>query len=238
MEPAGPGTREGGSNAPVEVPGAGGGGPGAAAPVVEVPAGTTPEPGGGAEQVRSEVGTSPTADLPEAESLPANDQAQIGVLNAAGADATVGLPADDSAARWDLSIVITAASIEAWQAIAALPVMTGVFDELSTRLTQGALASCTVTSEQLLSARAAGGHWKATTASVQPQDLMSQRPAWTVPPQAVFKGISELEPGHLRIVTPASSTDMVFWSPRYPVDSDSGFHGSLDDAVEQTRAAL
>ena len=60
----------------------------------------------------------------------------------------------------------------------------------------------------------------------------------TVPPQAVFKGISELEPGHLRIVTPTSSTDMAFWTPRYPVDADSVFHGSLDDAVEQTRAAL
>jgi hypothetical protein len=54
-------------------------------------------------------------------------------LVAAGADAIVGLPADDSARRWDLSIVITAASIEAWNALAALPAMTGVFDELAGR---------------------------------------------------------------------------------------------------------
>ncbi len=32
----------------------------------------------------------------------------------------VGLPADDSAARWDLSIVITAASLDAWNALAQL----------------------------------------------------------------------------------------------------------------------
>ena len=54
-------------------------------------------------------------------------------LLSAGADAIVGLPADDSAQRWDLSIVITAASLEAWNALALLPAMTGVFDELAAR---------------------------------------------------------------------------------------------------------
>ena len=52
-------------------------------------------------------------------------------LGAAGADAVVGLPADDSAARWDLSIVITAASLDAWQALSRVPAMIGVFDELA-----------------------------------------------------------------------------------------------------------
>lgn len=56
-----------------------------------------------------------------------------GQLISAGADAVVGLPADESAVRWDLSIVISAASIEAWHALASQPVMTGVFDELSAR---------------------------------------------------------------------------------------------------------
>ena len=51
----------------------------------------------------------------------------------AGADAMVGVPADASAARWDLSIVITAASLEAWNALSQLPAMTGVFDELAAR---------------------------------------------------------------------------------------------------------
>ena len=52
-------------------------------------------------------------------------------LVAAGADAVVGLPADDSAARWDVSIVINAASVEAWQALSQQPAMIGVFDELA-----------------------------------------------------------------------------------------------------------
>lgn len=52
-------------------------------------------------------------------------------LGAAGADAVVGLPADASAARWDVSIVITAASLEAWHALSRAPAMIGVFDELA-----------------------------------------------------------------------------------------------------------
>jgi hypothetical protein len=56
-------------------------------------------------------------------------------LRSAGAEAVVGLPADESAARWDLSIVITTASIEAWRALAAAPAMIGVFDELAQRAT-------------------------------------------------------------------------------------------------------
>jgi len=54
-------------------------------------------------------------------------------LISAGADVVVGLPADESAVRWDISIVITAASAEAWNALAMQPVMTGVFDELAAR---------------------------------------------------------------------------------------------------------
>jgi hypothetical protein len=51
----------------------------------------------------------------------------------AGADAVVGLPADDSAARWDISIVISAASLDAWNALARLPAMIGVLDDLAAR---------------------------------------------------------------------------------------------------------
>jgi len=54
-------------------------------------------------------------------------------MRAAGADVVVGLPADESAASWDLSIVITAASLAAWNALAQAPAMTGVFDELAQR---------------------------------------------------------------------------------------------------------
>jgi len=54
-------------------------------------------------------------------------------MRAAGADVVVGLPADESAASWDMSIVITAASLAAWNALAQAPAMTGVFDELAQR---------------------------------------------------------------------------------------------------------
>ena len=54
-------------------------------------------------------------------------------LSAAGADAFVGVPADASAARWDLSITIHAATLTAWNALAQLPAMIGVFDELAER---------------------------------------------------------------------------------------------------------
>jgi hypothetical protein len=54
-------------------------------------------------------------------------------LIAAGADAVVGVPADSSAAKWDMSIVITAASLDAWHALSQLPAVAGVFDDLAER---------------------------------------------------------------------------------------------------------
>ena len=56
---------------------------------------------------------------------------------------------------------------------------------------------------------------------LDPVGLIETFTFWsTVPPQAVFAGISELEPGHLRIVTPTGSTDVAFWTPTYPVDAE------------------
>ena len=54
-------------------------------------------------------------------------------LASAGADATVGLPADASAARWDLAITITAASLEAWHALSHLPAIATIFSDLASR---------------------------------------------------------------------------------------------------------
>jgi hypothetical protein len=54
-------------------------------------------------------------------------------LREASADAVVGLPGDASAASWDLSIVITAASLAAWHALAQLPAIVRVFDQLAQR---------------------------------------------------------------------------------------------------------
>lgn len=68
--------------------------------------------------------------------VPARDElaAQLrAALADAGADAVVGLPADASAARWDLSIVITAASLDAWNELARTAAMIGVLDALAAR---------------------------------------------------------------------------------------------------------
>jgi hypothetical protein len=54
-------------------------------------------------------------------------------LAEAGADAIVGTPADASAARWDLSITITAASLAAWHALAAHPAIVAIFEQLAAR---------------------------------------------------------------------------------------------------------
>ncbi|MGE0867049.1 MAG: hypothetical protein AB7P03_00700 [Kofleriaceae bacterium] len=54
-------------------------------------------------------------------------------LISAGADVVVGLPADDSAARWDISIVITTSSLDHWNALAQSAAMIGAFDELASR---------------------------------------------------------------------------------------------------------
>jgi asparagine synthase (glutamine-hydrolysing) len=62
---------------------------------------------------------------------------------------------------------------------------------------------------------------------------------WTVvPPQSVFRGISELEPGHVRRVSRRGTTDRAFWSPRYPSAGEGAFPGSLREAVGCVRDAL
>lgn len=64
---------------------------------------------------------------------------------------------------------------------------------------------------------------------------------WTIaPPQGVFHGVTELEPGHVRTYENGTVNDHAYWTPRYPVlgDARSQFHGSLDDAVKAVRSAL
>ena len=85
--PAGP---EGGSNTSAEAPApAGGSGPGAAAPGTEVPAAPALEPGGPDESGPSAEGPSPVSEPDQGEPLPAGDQAQISIMNVAGANAAV-----------------------------------------------------------------------------------------------------------------------------------------------------
>ena len=64
---------------------------------------------------------------------------------------------------------------------------------------------------------------------------------WTIaPPQGVFHGVTELEPGHVRTYENGTVSDHVYWTPRYPVrgDARNKFHGSLEDAVEEVRREL
>ncbi len=64
---------------------------------------------------------------------------------------------------------------------------------------------------------------------------------WTiVPPQGIFLGVSELEPGHVRIYENGTVRDQAYWTPSYPEGSDAvgRFPGTLDDAVAEVRHAL
>jgi len=64
---------------------------------------------------------------------------------------------------------------------------------------------------------------------------------WTiVPPQGVFRGVTELEPGHVRTYENGTMRDHAYWTPRYPVlpDARDQFRGSLEDAVNEVRRAI
>jgi asparagine synthase (glutamine-hydrolysing) len=63
---------------------------------------------------------------------------------------------------------------------------------------------------------------------------------WTVvPPQTVFEGIFELEPGHVRVWRRGTLVNDVPWCRlAYPVGSAGRFSGTLEEAVEALEAAL
>ncbi len=62
---------------------------------------------------------------------------------------------------------------------------------------------------------------------------------WTVvPPQGVFKGISEVEPGHVRVYADGKVTDECSWRPRYPIGEAGQFRGSREDAAIAVRDSL
>ncbi|WP_428268624.1 asparagine synthase (glutamine-hydrolyzing) [Haliangium sp.] len=68
---------------------------------------------------------------------------------------------------------------------------------------------------------------------------------WSVvPPRSVFAGVSELEPGHLRVYELGARepdlhvTDRAYWQPGYPETPSERFRGDLDQATQAVRAAL
>ncbi len=60
----------------------------------------------------------------------------------------------------------------------------------------------------------------------------------TVPPQGIFAGVSEVEPGHVRTYASGSVREHVSWAPGYPRDGAGQFPGSLQDAADAVRAGL
>jgi len=60
----------------------------------------------------------------------------------------------------------------------------------------------------------------------------------SVAPQGVFEGITELEPGHIRIVEQGRTVDHAFWEPSYVVADELRSLGSVDAAVGLVRASL
>jgi hypothetical protein len=57
-------------------------------------------------------------------------------------------------------------------------------DELYSRVAEGALGRCTVASEHVL-AQTGAARWEAATVEVAPATIMTQRPAWKVPPHTL-----------------------------------------------------
>jgi asparagine synthase (glutamine-hydrolysing) len=75
--------------------------------------------------------------------------------------------------------------------------------------------------------------------SLDPVGIAETFTFWTtVAPQSVFRGITELEPGHVRTVSRDGTKDRAFWTPNYPDDPSAEFHGSVDDAAEALLVAL
>jgi asparagine synthase (glutamine-hydrolysing) len=75
--------------------------------------------------------------------------------------------------------------------------------------------------------------------ALDPVGLAETFTYWTVvPPQSVFAGVTELEPGHVRRVSRRGTADRAFWWPRYPGGEREAFAGSLGEAAERVRSAL
>jgi asparagine synthase (glutamine-hydrolysing) len=60
----------------------------------------------------------------------------------------------------------------------------------------------------------------------------------SVAPQAIFAGVTELEPGHVRTIRAGHVVDRAFWELGYPHDDVAGFDGSVDEAADAVMAAL
>jgi asparagine synthase (glutamine-hydrolysing) len=71
--------------------------------------------------------------------------------------------------------------------------------------------------------------------ALDPLGLAETFTFWSaVPPQSVFQGVKELEPGHVRTVSPRGTSQRAFCTPHYAED----FQGNLDEAAAGVRETL
>jgi asparagine synthase (glutamine-hydrolysing) len=74
---------------------------------------------------------------------------------------------------------------------------------------------------------------------LDPRGLAQVFTFWSsLPPRTVFRGVSQLEPGHLLIYSDGRATRRRYWSPAYPVGGSGRFRGETAEAVAAVRAAL
>jgi asparagine synthase (glutamine-hydrolysing) len=76
--------------------------------------------------------------------------------------------------------------------------------------------------------------------AIDPMGLDETFTFWTVvPPQTVFRGVRELEPGHVAVWREGRLVhDAPFWRPRYPVGHAFRFEGTLAEATDALADAL
>ena len=75
--------------------------------------------------------------------------------------------------------------------------------------------------------------------ALDPLGLQQAFTFWgVIPPRTAFRGVSQLEPGHVRSYEKGDLRDRAFWTPRFPEGRDGEFRGSAGEAAEAVRAAL
>jgi asparagine synthase (glutamine-hydrolysing) len=76
-------------------------------------------------------------------------------------------------------------------------------------------------------------------AEIDPVSMSQIFTFWsTITPGTVFKNIYELAPGHFIKISGGKTIIKPFWSLRFPVDRESYFEGSIDDAAEELENLL
>jgi asparagine synthase (glutamine-hydrolysing) len=75
--------------------------------------------------------------------------------------------------------------------------------------------------------------------ALDPQGIDQTLTFWTVvAPRTIFAGISELEPGHVRVYERGGQRDRAYWQPSFPARGERRFEGGVDAAASAVRGAL